>query len=146
MKKRNRYTIENLPLSQKTKDGLEKNSLIDGLKVIELLLSTQDEVYDDQFHELKTLLKLQNETVNALVISVNQMQRDVTELSKTVNELRSEVRDLTKVVDETRKKVNDLENEVMKLKSKNTFKAMAIRIILAITSALVAFRLWHGPM
>ena len=49
--KLNRYDPDNLPLSEKTREGLTPNS-IDQLKAISVMLSLQDDVYEDMFKKL----------------------------------------------------------------------------------------------
>jgi predicted nucleic acid-binding Zn-ribbon protein len=145
-RKQNKYALESLPITQKTMDGIQNNSLIDGLKAIEVSLYLQDEVYEDQFKELKLLIKQQNETTNALLTVVHQLKEDVNNLRQEIDHLRGEIRELTSIVNDTRDEVEKLKEDVAELKRKNTFKAIGIRIMLAIAAALAAFRIWHGPM
>lgn len=138
-----RYNIENLPISDKTSQGMNLN--INDISIIGRMLAVQDEVYEDSFRQLNDLIKSQNallETNNKLVKwSVDELKS----LKLSVESLEVEVKNVAEIALKTRSEVEILKVEVDLLKKKNTWIAILLRAALIAASVLGVVRYYHGP-
>jgi hypothetical protein len=88
--KTTRYDFENLPISQKTRDGLTSEN-INYLSAVGRMLSLQDDVYDDKFEEIIKLIKDQTAEFNRRFDSIDRrldsLERGATDREKRIEYL-----------------------------------------------------------
>lgn len=141
---------ENIPLSDKTREGMSLN--IDDLGAIGRMLSLQDHVYEEQFDDISRLLKQhaklmegQQKVSNYILAELKSLKADISELSKKVDGLENKVGEITRIVDNTKMDVSKLQLEVETLKQRNSFLNIVIRIGVGLGLGFIIMRWIHGP-
>jgi hypothetical protein len=150
----NRYAIENLPISQKTIDGLSPAN-IDSLGVIGCMIKLQDEVYEKEFAKMADVQSQILETVHALRLQITELRKEVGVLRDTVGQLQLKMSEIITTVDCTQKDVEILKKDVIALKNHDRWTYhltwVALGIIIGGAVLLLIHQLWflklhHIPM
>ena len=138
-----RYNFENLPISEKTKEGMKLS--IDDVSILGRMMALQDDANDEEHEKIFKALDVILKKISATNDNVTELRKEVAELRAEVASVDKRVSQVTKVVDQTKEEVQYLSKEVVRLKKINSISYYIIRVAIAIAGSILFIRLMHGP-